>query len=83
LLKERDITLSLTPEARDWLGAEGYDPAYGARPLKRVIQRQLQDQLADEILAGTIADGATVVVEAGEEGLRLRPAEGTAVDAAA
>jgi ATP-dependent Clp protease ATP-binding subunit ClpB len=85
LLKERDITLTLTPEARDWLGAEGYDPAYGARPLKRVIQRQLQDQLADQILAGTIADGATVVVEAGEEGLRLRavPEGGEQVDAAA
>jgi ATP-dependent Clp protease ATP-binding subunit ClpB len=84
LLKERDIALTLTPEARDWLAAEGYDPAYGARPLKRVIQRQLQDQLADEILAGRIADGATVAVETGEDGLRLRPvAEGEPVHAAA
>ncbi|HEV7275522.1 MAG TPA: ATP-dependent chaperone ClpB [Devosiaceae bacterium] len=84
LLKERDITLTLTPEAREWLAAEGYDPAYGARPLKRVIQRELQDQLADEILAGRIADGATVAVEAGEDGLRLRPAaDAAAVDAAA
>jgi ATP-dependent Clp protease ATP-binding subunit ClpB len=74
LLKERDITLTLTPEAREWLAAEGYDPAYGARPLKRVIQREVQDQLADEILAGTISDGMHVIVDVGDEGLMLRPA---------
>ena len=73
LLKDRDITLTLTPAARDWLGNEGYDPAYGARPLKRVIQRSLQDALAEEILAGTIQDGASVRVDAGENGLVLRP----------
>src|SRR5690606_27203416 len=84
LLRDRDIALTLTPEARDWLGNEGYDQAYGARPLKRVIQRELQDRLADEILAGRIADGATVVVEAGEDGLRLRATGDAAeVDAAA
>ncbi|MHB1104557.1 MAG: AAA family ATPase, partial [Devosia sp.] len=74
LLKDRDITLTLTPEAREWLAVEGYDPAYGARPLKRVIQREVQDQLAEEILAGRINDGMSVVVDIDEEGLALRPA---------
>ena len=74
LLKDRDMTLVLTPEARDWLAAEGYDPAYGARPLKRVIQREVQDRLADEILAGRIGDGMSVIVDVGENGLALRPA---------
>ncbi|HEV7717669.1 MAG TPA: ATP-dependent chaperone ClpB [Arsenicitalea sp.] len=82
LLKERDITLTLTPEAREWLAAEGYDPAYGARPLKRVIQREVQDQLAEEILSGTISDSMQVIVDVGAEGLVLRPA-GVATEAAA
>jgi ATP-dependent Clp protease ATP-binding subunit ClpB len=73
LLKERDIHLELTPAGRDWLANEGYDPAYGARPLKRVIQREVQDRLAEEILSGTVSDGQTVVVDAGDGGLSLRP----------
>ncbi|WP_395821313.1 AAA family ATPase, partial [Devosia sp.] len=83
LLADRDITLELTPAARDWLGNEGYDPAYGARPLKRVIQRAVQDQLAEEILTGQVSDGATVLVDAGENGLVIRPGEAPAIDAAA
>ncbi|MFD1941261.1 ATP-dependent chaperone ClpB [Paradevosia shaoguanensis] len=84
LLKERDVTLTLTPAARDWLALEGYDPAYGARPLKRVIQREIQDQLAEEILAGKVADGTNVVVDAGDEHLVLKPEKGPEVtDAAA
>jgi ATP-dependent Clp protease ATP-binding subunit ClpB len=85
LLKDRDIALTLTPEAREWLGVEGYDPAYGARPLKRVIQREVQDRLADEILAGRVVDGMTVAVDVGEGGLALRPAadDSTEIDAAA
>jgi ATP-dependent Clp protease ATP-binding subunit ClpB len=75
LLADRDITLDLTPAARDWLANEGYDPAYGARPLKRVIQRAVQDQLAEEILLGQVVDGATVQVDAGPNGLVLRPVE--------
>ena len=55
--------------ARAWLAEEGYDPVFGARPLKRVIQRHLQDQLAEMILAGDVMDGATVHVTAGPEGL--------------
>ncbi|MBR1194136.1 ATP-dependent chaperone ClpB [Bradyrhizobium sp. AUGA SZCCT0160] len=62
LLEERKITLTLDAAARDWLAAKGWDPAYGARPLKRVIQRNLQDPLAEMILAGEVADGDRVVI---------------------
>jgi ATP-dependent Clp protease ATP-binding subunit ClpB len=83
LLKDRDISLELTPRAREWLANEGYDPAYGARPLKRVIQRSVQDGLAEEILAGRISDGSKVVVDAGEEGIVLLPGGAREADAAA
>jgi ATP-dependent Clp protease ATP-binding subunit ClpB len=83
LLKDRDITLTLTPRARDWLANEGYDPAYGARPLKRVMQRAVQDSLADEILSGRVADGDQVLIDAGEDGLVLLPGMATPTDAAA
>jgi len=73
LLADRKITLVLTEHARNWLADKGYDPAYGARPLKRVIQKSLQDPLAEEILAGTIVDGETVEVTVGKDGLVLRP----------
>ena len=82
LLADRDITLDLTPAARDWLANEGYDPAYGARPLKRVIQRSVQDQLAEEILGGRIPDGSHVVIDAGEEGLMLRTSAQPSIAAA-
>ncbi|MBA2398730.1 MAG: ATP-dependent chaperone ClpB [Bradyrhizobium sp.] len=62
LLEERKITLTLDAPARDWLAAKGWDPAYGARPLKRVIQRNLQDPLAEMILEGSVADGDRVVI---------------------
>ncbi|MGC2140685.1 MAG: ATP-dependent chaperone ClpB [Methylovirgula sp.] len=71
LLEDRKIRLDLTPEARTWLADKGYDPAYGARPLRRVIQKALQDPLAEKILAGEIHDGETVVVSAGPQGLKL------------
>jgi ATP-dependent Clp protease ATP-binding subunit ClpB len=71
LLAERKISLVLDKVAREWLADRGYDPAYGARPLKRVIQRQLQDPLAEKILAGAIADGATVEVSANAQGLLI------------
>ena len=60
LLEDRKITLTLDAAARDWLAEKGWDPAYGARPLKRVIQRTVQDPLAEMILAGDVADGDTV-----------------------
>ena len=66
LLEERKVVLTLDVAARDWLAAKGWDPAYGARPLKRVIQRFVQDPLAEMILAGEIADGDTVAIS--EEG---------------
>ncbi|WGV15042.1 ATP-dependent chaperone ClpB [Fuscovulum ytuae] len=68
-LAQRKITLDLAADAKAWLAEEGYDPVYGARPLKRVIQRQLQDPLAEMLLAGDILDGCTVHVTAGAEGL--------------
>jgi ATP-dependent Clp protease ATP-binding subunit ClpB len=69
LLEDRKITLVLEPSAREWLAQKGYDPAYGARPLKRVIQKELQDHLAEMILSGAIKDGEQVVVSAGPTGL--------------
>ena len=73
LLVERNITLELDDAAMEWLAAAGYDPAYGARPLKRVIQRALQNPLAEKLLAGEIHDGDRVRVgtDALGEGLRL------------
>ncbi len=62
LLEDRKITLTLDAAARDWLATKGWDPAYGARPLKRVIQRYLQDPLSEMILAGEIQDGDRVVI---------------------
>src|ERR1035437_10194093 len=62
LLEERKIVLTLDAAARDWLAAKGWDPAYGARPLKRVIQRHLQDPLAEMILAGDVVDGDHVAI---------------------
>ena len=70
-LAARKITLALDAEAKAWLADEGYDPVFGARPLKRVIQRNLQDPLAEMILAGEVLDGAEVVVTAGPKGLIL------------
>ena len=71
LLKDRKITLDLTDGARGWLGRVGYDPVYGARPLKRAVQRYLQDPLADMILRGDVPDGSTVRVDEGDGGLAL------------
>lgn len=68
-LASRNITLSLDEGALKWLADEGYDPVFGARPLKRVIQRALQDQLAEMILAGDVLDGSDVSVSAGADGL--------------
>ncbi|TDT72944.1 ATP-dependent Clp protease ATP-binding subunit ClpB [Litoreibacter halocynthiae] len=68
-LAGRKITLALDEEAKQWLADEGYDPVFGARPLKRAIQRALQDPLAEMILAGEVLDGSTVEVSAGPDGL--------------
>ncbi|UWP91799.1 ATP-dependent chaperone ClpB [Aliiroseovarius crassostreae] len=68
-LARRNISLDLDQGAMTWLADEGYDPVFGARPLKRVIQRALQDQLAEMLLAGDVMDGDTISVTAGAEGL--------------
>ncbi len=69
LLKDRKIVLSLTDAAKRWLGRVGYDPVYGARPLKRAVQRHLQDPLAERLLAGEIPDGSTVTIDEGDGAL--------------
>jgi len=69
LLEDRKIELELDPKARDWLADKGWDPAYGARPLKRVIQRSVQDPLAEMILAGDVRDGSQVKISATKAGL--------------
>ncbi|MBQ1500002.1 MAG: ATP-dependent chaperone ClpB [Sphingomonas sp.] len=71
LLKDRKIQLDLTDAARAWLGRVGYDPVYGARPLKRAVQRYLQDPLADMILRGDVKDGSTVRIDEGDGALAL------------
>jgi len=71
LLKDRKITLDLTDAARRWLGRVGYDPVYGARPLKRAVQRYLQDPLAEKLLAGDVPDGSTVKVDEGDGELNI------------
>ena len=79
LLIERKLELSLDQSAKDWLAERGYDPVYGARPLKRVIQRELQNPLAERILSGEISDGATISVSASPLGLII---DGAAAKAA-
>jgi ATP-dependent Clp protease ATP-binding subunit ClpB len=69
LLDERKIVIKLDASAREWLAAKGWDPAYGARPLKRAIQKSLQDPLAEMILAGFIKDGEKVTISASKQGL--------------
>src|SRR5450432_694427 len=69
LLDDRKITITLDAGAREWLADKGWDPAYGARPLKRVIQKSIQDPLAEMILAGSVKDGEKVTISAGKNGL--------------
>jgi ATP-dependent Clp protease ATP-binding subunit ClpB len=72
LLSERKITLDLDEDARNWLATKGYDPVYGARPLKRVIQKFVQDPLAEQILSGQVPDGSTVTITSGSDRLLFR-----------
>ena len=74
MLVDRKISLDLDEAALAWLANEGYDPVYGARPLKRVIQRSLQNVLATKILEGSIEDGDTVTVGASDGGLLINGA---------
>ncbi|WP_417269406.1 ATP-dependent chaperone ClpB [Celeribacter sp.] len=75
-LAKRDITLNLDDAAKQWLADEGYDPVFGARPLKRVIQRALQDPLAESLLSGEVSDGDTIAVTAGADGLIIGERKG-------
>ncbi len=81
-LAERDITLELTDAARDLLAEMGYDPQFGARPLKRVIQREVENRIARDILEGTIRDGDTVVVDAKAGKLVMKPVRAQAQEEA-
>jgi ATP-dependent Clp protease ATP-binding subunit ClpB len=74
LLADRKITVQLDEAAKEWLGKKGYDPAYGARPLKRVIQKFVQDPLAGMLLEGKVHDGETVKISAGKDGLMFNGA---------
>ncbi|MFZ7086638.1 ATP-dependent Clp protease ATP-binding subunit [Curtobacterium sp. RRHDQ10] len=67
-LSDRRLELAVTPSARAWLAERGYDPAYGARPLRRLMQRQIDDKLARALLAGDVRDGDTVLVDVAEDG---------------
>ncbi|WP_026988432.1 ATP-dependent chaperone ClpB [Fodinicurvata fenggangensis] len=80
LLAERKITLDVDEETRKWLANAGYDPVYGARPLKRVIQKELQNPLSEQILQGNVADGDTVKIRSSEAGLTINgePAQAAA-----
>jgi ATP-dependent Clp protease ATP-binding subunit ClpB len=75
-LSDRRLTLDVTDPARDWLADHGYDPVYGARPLRRLVQSAIGDRLAKALLAGGIRDGDTVVVDldAGKDGLSVSAA---------
>ena len=72
LLKDRKITLDLSDAAKRWLGRVGYDPVYGARPLKRAVQRYLQDPLAEKLLGGEVPDGSTVKIDEGDGALVIK-----------
>ena len=71
---QRDLVLSVTDAAKDWLADRGYDPVFGARPLKRVLRRELEDRVALALLDGHISEGATVKVDAGPQGLEITAA---------
>src|SRR5205807_10431423 len=71
-LAERKLTVTLTPAAREYLAVKGYDPSFGARPLKRLIKREIQDALAMRLLSGEVRDGDEIEIDRGPEGLVFR-----------
>ena len=70
-MAHQHITLSASPEAIAWLGKEGYDPSFGARPLKRLLQREVTNRLSKEVLAGSVEPGDRVRIEADGDGLKV------------
>ncbi|MBK5226134.1 MAG: type VI secretion system ATPase TssH, partial [Thermoleophilia bacterium] len=75
LLADRNIGINLTDDAKDYLAREGYDPAYGARPLKRLIQKEIQDVLAMKLLTGEFGEGRTIEIDARDGGLAFSAAK--------
>jgi ATP-dependent Clp protease ATP-binding subunit ClpB len=75
LLADRRIVMEVAPDALHWLGERGYDPVYGARPLKRVIQKELIDPIARKLLAGELQDGQVIEVHAGDGRLEIGRAQ--------
>ena len=73
-LAERKLRVTLTDAAREYLADKGYDPTFGARPLKRLIQREVQDQLAMKLLSGDVKEGDEITIDRGEDGLEFRTA---------
>ena len=71
-LADRQMSIQVTPAAREWLANRGYDPVFGARPLKRLIQKEVLDGLAQRLLAGELGDGETVVIDAEGDGLTFQ-----------
>jgi ATP-dependent Clp protease ATP-binding subunit ClpA len=71
-LKDRKVAITLTPDARAWLARKGYDPKMGARPLARVIQREVRDPLTDQILFGSLEKGGTVTIDIADNSLRFK-----------
>ncbi len=76
-MDEHELTLTATDAAKDWLGTHGYDPEYGARPLRRLIQRTVEDKLSDAVLSGEFEFGETVLVDVADDAIVLRRAEKT------
>jgi ATP-dependent Clp protease ATP-binding subunit ClpB len=75
LLGDRRMTLAIDPAGLHWLGERGYDPVYGARPLKRVIQKELVDPIAKKLLSGELKDGEVIAVTAGDGKLEIGKAQ--------
>jgi ATP-dependent Clp protease ATP-binding subunit ClpB len=71
-LEERKIGLQVTPRAKTLLAEAGFDPQFGARPLKRTIQNMVQNPLARQVLAGEVTDGSTVIIDVGKDGIAFR-----------
>ena len=71
-LADRKLTVTLTPSAREYVALKGYDPSFGARPLKRLIQREIQDVLALRLLSGEVREGDAIEIDRGPEGLVFR-----------
>jgi ATP-dependent Clp protease ATP-binding subunit ClpC len=74
-MREHEVELEVTDRARAWLAKQGFDEEFGARPLRRTIQREVEDRLSEELLKGTFQRGDRVVVDAGEDGIVVRKAE--------